>query len=136
MALPEELNADPEFFIDNHHRWSERKRDIAHYVGPRPAKKNQAGRWAFWEGRTMNEVLGAARAEMSQATQPLFVAGRTRATVIPARCTPSHHTHTPPLPPHVVKEEEEEDDPDLKHAIAASLQSRSRSRGHHTSHQS
>ena len=70
MALPEELKADPTYSANDQHRWlsilaAERRRDIGRYAGGGPkalAKNNCEGRWNFWEGRTVEEVLKAVRA--------------------------------------------------------------------------
>ena len=65
MALSDELKADPRYSTDNQHRWfsiqaAERRHDIGCYAGSgskAPAKNNREGRWNFWEGRTIEEVL-------------------------------------------------------------------------------
>ena len=84
VGSPDE-KADLEYSVYNHNHWrwlsmltAERNRDIARYVGssPRaPAKKNQEGRWVFCEGRTIDEVLDAARAgcNLARRSAPLRI---------------------------------------------------------------
>ena len=69
MALPDELKADPRYSADNQYQWlsilaAERRRDIGRYAGSGPkasGKNNREGRWNFWEGHTVKEVLDAVR---------------------------------------------------------------------------
>ena len=70
MPLPDELKDDPRYSADNQYQWLsilavEQRHDIGRYAGggPKaPAKNNREGRWNFWEGRTVEEVLDAVRA--------------------------------------------------------------------------
>ena len=88
MALPDELKADPRYSSDNQYQWlsilaAKRRRDIGRYAGgdPKaPAKNNCEGRWNFWEGRTIEEVLDAVRAGRN-------VARRTAAPRVGTPCT-------------------------------------------------
>ena len=135
MALPDELKADPEDSADDQFRCLsihavERRRDIERYAGsgPKaPAKNNHEGRWDFWEGHTVEDVLDAVRARRSvarrtaplrvgasRATRPLFFMRRGRAPTTP----PPRRTPSPPPPQPVV---DEEDDPEMKKVLADSL---------------
>ena len=114
MALPDELKDDPTYSADDQHRRlsilaAERRHDIGRYAGggPKaPAKNNREGRWNFWEGRTIEEVLNAVRAGRNvahrtaaprvgapRATRSLSFTGRGRASTTPI--PPSGRTPPP-----------------------------------------
>ena len=135
MTLPDELKADPGYSANNQHQWfsilvAERRRDIGRYAGggPKaPAKNNRDGRWNFWEGRTVEEVLNAVRAGRNiarrtaaprvgapHATRSLSFTGRGRASMTPI--PPSGRTP----PPQPVANEEE--GPEMERVLAESLE--------------
>ena len=135
MDLPDELKADPRYSADNQHRWlsilaAERRRNIGRYAdgGPKaPSKNNREGRWNFWEGHTVEEVLEAVRVGRNvpcrmatprvgalRATRSIFFTGRGRASMTP---TPLSGRTPPPQP--VANEEE---GPKMERVLAESLE--------------